>query len=546
MSPQAASETYLPFPLSRQAAERPEGIAVEVSGTACTYAELHAVVASLASSLRALGVSSGDRVAVLLPDDLRMVMALHAVAGLGAVLVPLNRRLTADELTWQLEWIQPKLLITHAGSPLSLHASTSTPIPHSLRRVVLQAEGDRASYLVRNDGTSTRVSIADGLSLLGEGADPLLPRLDLASPQCILFTSGTSGRPKGAVLTVGNLLWSALGSALRLGIAPGDRWLAPMPLFHVGGLSVLWRSALAGGTALLPNAPFDARAIAQSLSQDQVHRISLVPTMLQRLLEAWGDHPAPPHLRTVLLGGGPIPPDLLARARSLGFPIAPTYGLTEAASQVATAAPATGDHATTDRAPSGAPPLPFTELRIIDDEGRVLPPSVTGQIILRGPTVMAGYWRDEESTRSTLSDGWLHTGDLGWLDDLGHLHVGGRREDLIVSGGENIYPAEIEAVLLRHPAIADCCVLPDPDPHWGQRPLAVLVPTASPPPQIQAPTATHPLPPDLDAFLRHHLASYKLPHRYLLSPPLPRTPSGKLQRAALRHSLPTPPDQPPA
>jgi O-succinylbenzoic acid--CoA ligase len=306
----------------------------------------------------------------------------------------------------------------------------------------------------------------------------------------------------------------------------------------VGGLALLLRSALNGSTAVLPGR-FDAAEIARSLEEDGITMVSMVPTMLARLLELRGDRPAPPALRVLLLGGGPIPEPLLERALALGYPVARTYGLSEAASQVATAAPA-------DTRP-GAPPLPFVELRIADAAGDILASGEAGEIQVRGPMVMAGYWRAPEATATALRGGWLHTGDIGFLDAAGRLHVSGRRADLIVSGGENVYPAEVEAALLRHPAVAECCVLGLPDEVWGQRVVAVVVARtpemgegeasarSGEDPAIEASSedSTAALAANLDAFLRERLAAYKLPRGYTFLSELPRTASGKVRREAL-------------
>ena len=516
---------WLPLPLPRQALDRPGHPALEVHGRAIGYGELLDYSDRLARQLAGQGVGAGDRLALLLPDGLRFAAMLHAAARLEAVLVPLNTRLSDAELAWQLADAQPGVLIVECAWRQRVSGG-SAPVYE------LPAPEPELPPLGQAAGAIEPPGI-EGLPLAP--ASSLLDRVPLASPQAILYTSGTSGRPKGAVLSFGNLLWSALGSSLRLGTNAADRWLAPLPLFHVGGMSVLWRSALAGSTALLPGR-FDAERLAEALERDRVSLVSLVPTMLSRILDRWGDRPAPAGLRAVLLGGGPIPPDLLEQAARTGFPIAVTYGLTEAASQVATSPPLAGEGAL-----AAAAPLPFTELRIVGPDGRDLAPGRPGEILVRGPTVMSGYWRDPEASAAALAGGWLHSGDLGWLDDRGRLQVGGRRDDLIVSGGENIYPAEVEAALLRHPLLAECCVLGEPDPDWGQRALAVIVlqPAAGEPPSPQAVEAT------LTAFLRTQLAGYKLPRRYILAPSLPRTAAGKLQRSRLAQAIaPMSPDAP--
>jgi O-succinylbenzoic acid--CoA ligase len=303
-----------------------------------------------------------------------------------------------------------------------------------------------------------------------------------------MYTSGTTAGPKPVPLTYGNWLSAALGSAVALGLDHQERWLCPMPLAHVGGLSIVLRSAVYGTTAVLAER-FDATAVAATLSDpgESITLVSLVATMLERLLDA--DLREPPSLRWALLGGGPIPSRLLARARRVGVPVAPTYGMTEACSQIATF----------------GWPLPGTELGISGD----------GEVLVRGSTVSA----------SALSaDGWLHTGDLGSLDGRGRLSLSGRRSELIVSGGENVAPLEVEEALRSHPAVGDAGVFGRPDPAWGEAVVAAIV-------------VRDGVPVD-EADLRRHcaarLAGFKVPKAFEIVERLPRTASGKLLRRELR------------
>jgi O-succinylbenzoic acid--CoA ligase len=288
-----------------------------------------------------------------------------------------------------------------------------------------------------------------------------------------------------------------------------------MPLFHVGGLSILLRAAL-GALPVVVHERFDPEAASHALDTEEITLVSLVPTMLERLLDVRGKRPAPPRLRCVLLGGGPAPRALVERAAELGFPLAPTYGLTEAASQVATLRP-TG---AADPMRDGLEPLPGTELRILAEQGRSAGPGEPGEILVRGPTVMRGYANRPDETRRVLRDGWLHTGDLGHLDTRGRLFVLDRRRDLIVSGGENVYPAEVEAALLEHPDVLEAGVAGVADAAFGRRPAAWLVLRPG------RTLATR----ELERFCRQRLAGYKVPVRYLCVETLPRNAAGKLLR----------------
>ena len=289
-----------------------------------------------------------------------------------------------------------------------------------------------------------------------------------------------------------------------------------MPLFHVGGLSILVRSILYGGPVrLLPR--FDAAAVSDALDAGDVAGVSLVPTMLARLLEYRADRRAPPGLEVLLLGGAAAAPALLERARQLGYPACSTYGLTEATSQVATVRPGNA----TATAPSMLP-LQGTEVRVVAEE-RDAATGEPGEILVRGPTVMSGYLEDPEATSRAIRDGWLRTGDVGFLDAGGGLHVLDRRDDLIVSGGENVYPAEVEAVLLEHATVADAGVAGVPDADLGARVAAWIV--------VRDGTAADAA--ALSAHCRAHLAGFKQPREFRFVGSLPRTVAGKLLRRRL-------------
>ena len=364
------------------AAKHPDRIAIEGLERSLTYAEL-----SQGGDRSRGRVQGAERVALALPAGEDFVIALHACLLAGAAAVPIDLRLSEAERDQRL-----------AGADVVV----SEPLAPTPERGVSVVAGDPAV--------------------------------------AVMHTSGTTAAPKPVVLTHGNFLASALGSAVALGLDPAERWLCPMPLTHVGGLSIPIRSAIYATTAVL-HGRFDTEAVLAEL-MDPARRItlvSLVPTMLARLLDAGLQRP--PTLRWALLGGGPIAPALLERAAPAGVPVAPTYGMTEACSQIATF----------------GWPLPGVELRS---------PRRTARCSSAGPIVSAGAVAD---------DGWLHTGDLGRFDERGRLEIIGRKSDTIVTGGENVAPAEVEAVLLEHPAVADAAVHPRPDPEWGEAVVATVV-----------------------------------------------------------------------
>jgi O-succinylbenzoic acid--CoA ligase len=332
---------------------------------------------------------------------------------------------------------------------------------------------------------------------------PLDPWVDAPTPaveagpevRTVIFTSGTTGRPKAVGLTAANHEASALASAWNLGVAPDDRWLCCLPLWHVGGLAILVRSAVYGTTAVVHDG-FDAERVREELESGEVTLVSLVATMLRRLIDAgmreW------PGLRAALVGGGPVPRDLLEWAAESGFPLLQTYGMTETCSQVATL-PAAEALAKTG---SAGRPLPGVELRIGED----------GEILVRGPMVAPGTVGD---------DGWLHTADRGRIDDEGFLYVEGRLDDVILSGGENVAAAAVEEALLAHPAVADAGVAGVPDPEWGQAVTAYVVVTDD--------VADD----DLAAHCRERLARHEVPKRFVRRDALPRNAAGKLLRSRL-------------
>ena len=435
--------------LSQRAQTCPDRCALIADGTAMTYAELEREATATARRLAARGARRGATVAVMLPAGLQYVVLLHALMKLGAVVYPVNTRLTEPEIKAELTRVQP--LLTVNGSP---------------------------------DLGMTEADL------------PLLGEHDLDALHCRILTSGTSGGPRPVGLTYGNHLWSAVGSAFNLGVEPTDRWLCCLPLFHVGGLSIVMRSVIYG-TAAVVHDGFDVDRIASSLEGDGVTVISVVATQLARLLEAGVDLLP---LRAVLVGGGPVPSELLEEAIGRGATVVQTYGLTEAASQVTTLSPADAER----KVGSSGRPLLTTHLRIQD-----------GEILVQGPTVAPGA-ADE--------DGWLHTGDLGRIDEDGFLYVTGRSGEMIVTGGENVHPDEVEQVLLRHPAVAEAAVVGRADPEWQEAVTAVVVL------RRHARAGAD----DLRSHCASELAGYKVPKVFEFVAELPRTGSGKVMRGALR------------
>ncbi|HEY5976755.1 MAG TPA: o-succinylbenzoate--CoA ligase [Solirubrobacterales bacterium] len=356
------------------------------------------------------------------------------------------------------------------------------------------SESEHAAIIAAEEAS---VDLVDPGQLTQNEADlPLLGEHDMDDIACRVLTSGSSGAPHPVGLTYGNFLWSAVGSAFNIGVDPADRWLCCLPLSHISGLGIVMRSVIYGTTAVVHDG-FETDRVAAALADDDISLLSLVTTTLVRLLDAGADLSGP---RAILVGGGPVPEEPLEEAIGRGATVVQTYGLTEACSQVTTLAPADAKR----KLGSAGRPLLTTHLRIKD-----------GEILVQGPTVAPDRIDD---------DGWLHTGDLGRIDEEGFLYVEDRMDDLIVSGGENVVPAEVEQVLMRHPEVADAAVVGRDDPEWQQAVTAIVV--------LEDGSSTTP-----DELRRHcaeSLAGFKVPKRVELAAALPRTPSGKLMRRALR------------
>jgi O-succinylbenzoic acid--CoA ligase len=458
--------------LARAAAARPGHTAVHTPTESCSYAELLEAAHAGAEELADRGACAGKRIAIALPGGLGFAKALHACFALGAVAVPLDTRLTARE----------RALLADGAAVL-----VDEP---------LRAEAGRRRRL----------------AAASSGRD----EHELSATAVVLHTSGTSASPRPIELTYGNLLWSALGSAVALDLDPRERWLCALPVSHVAGLAILVRSAIYATTAVV-HERFETDRVLHALRAHEITLVSLVATTLERLLDAGLTQPR--HLRCALTGGGPVPAALRERARDAEVPVALTYGLTEACSQVTTTPRALLER----EGPVPGPPLFCVRTRIGAPAPDADPAAEgahaqrsAGEILVAGPTVAPG---------ARGPDGWLHTGDLGFLDERGRLHVAGRQADTIISGGENVAPAEVEAVLEAHPDVLEAAVVGRADPRWGEAVTAIVVPQPGRAPSGDA----------LRAHCAGSLAPFKVPRQIVLCDrPLPRARSGKLLRRKLR------------
>lgn len=436
-------------------------------------------------------LTPSDKVGILMANGLPFVGSLLALMRMGLISVPLNARLTKPELRWQVKNADCQLVLCDPST-------------------IAQADGLGVDVLELR-----QQRFIEPPSEYNEYG-----WMNLDDDFTIVHTSGTSGRPKATVLSYGNIYHSALASARTLGTLPDDRWLCVLPIYHVGGLSIILRSLIYGtAVELLP--AFDVNEVNRVLSENPISIVSLVPTMLQRLLVA-KIRPWNPHLRLILLGGEAAQPSLIKRCLAEDIPVAASYGLSEASSQVATALP----RQLRDKSGTVGKPLPFTQVRIADEGGRKLEADAPGEVLVKGATIMRGYHGDAAATDRALRDGWLHTGDIGYLDADGDLFILQRRSDLIISGGENIYPAEVEATLRLHPALDNALVFALPDEQWGQR-VAALV-------QLKKGKTVEAN--ELIDFARQRLARYKVPREFAFAK-LPSSASGKVIRSAAQQAF---------
>ena len=508
--------SMLPDWLTRCAENAPDALAVRCGLIDWSFNELAQQAIAVARQLATPGIGVGSRVALLAANGLAYVACVHALTHLGAILIPLNTRLTDEELRWQLKDVRADLLLSDSG--LEARAREIVAGLDNLSYAVLRTLAPAA------DSASIVLYSAQGESYQATEV-PARDLIDLNATQVIMYTSGTTGRPKGVLITYGMQWWNAIGSALNLGHQPGDRWLACLPLFHIGGLAILMRSVIYGISVIL-HEKFDAGAVNRSISQDKVTIISVVAVMLQRMLSVLEEEStltsAFASLRCVLLGGGPAPLPLLEKSARLALPVVQTYGLTESCSQAVTLAPS---DALRKPGSAGRPLLPV-QLQI-RQENTPQPANAPGIIYLKGPSITPGYANRPDATAEAFSDGWFSTGDVGYLVSEGYLYVLDRRSDLIVSGGENIYPAEVESVLMAYPDVVEAGVCGRADAQWGQVPVAFL----------KIYPGRHVSSPAILAHCAQYLAKYKVPRNIYFVEELPRNSSGKLLRRELRHLL---------
>jgi fatty-acyl-CoA synthase len=488
--------------IERHAAFTPAKVAIHFEDLTLSYADLAERAWRLAAGLRReLAIRRGDRVAWLGLNHPDCLVLLFACARLGAILVPLNWRLAPAEHRAILTDAEPKALLCQAG----------------LREQIEELRP--ACRLIACDFTGEGWAALD--DLLQAGARSVALEGSAADAVLIVYTSGTTGRPKGAVLTQDALLWNAVNSAHMHDLTSADHVLTVLPLFHVGGLNIQTLPALHAGASVALHRRFEPGATLEAIALRRPTLTVLVPATMRALI----DHPAwlradLSSLRLVVTGSQNVPPELIEGFHARGVPVAQVYGTTETAP---IAVYQRRDDARRSPGATGKPAL-HCDLRIVDEEGSEVPAGERGEVLIRGPNVMSHYWRNPEASAAALRDGWFHTGDTGHLDRHGDLWIDARKDDLIKSGGERIYPAELEGLLRQVPGVAEVAIVGRPDRTWGEVPVAVVVPAGPERPTLTA----------LVAALEGRVARFKHPRDVVLVDDLPKSALGKVLRYELR------------
>ncbi len=497
--------------IGRRASLTPRRKALTFEGTTWTYAEFLDRIDRFATVLADGGVGVGDRVAYLGLNHPNFFVTLFATVRLGATFVPLNFRLTGPELSF---------IVGDSGA--------RTIVVDDAHRAVIDAIRDDLPC----DRYLSSEAAADGWPAMDAALADAAPLADPASVAAgdvavIMYTSGTTGRPKGAMLTHGNIAWNNVNALHAIDMAGDEIGLVVAPLFHIGGLNVTTMLVWQKGGEIVLHRSFDPAETIRAIEEHGITNLFGVPAMFLFMSQMPGFESADfSSARVFVVGGAPCPEPLTKLYLSKGVPFAQGYGLTETAPMCSFLLP---PDALAKVGSAGQAPM-YTEVRCVDEENRPVAAHQTGEICIKGPNVMAGYWNRPDATADAIdTEGWFHSGDIGYFDEEGFLYVVDRVKDMVISGGENVYPAEVESVLQGHEAIADVAVIGLPDDRWGEAVTAVVVPAAGAAPTLE----------ELRTFAGEQLARYKLPSRLHVVDELPRNPAGKILKFELRERFDT-------
>jgi long-chain acyl-CoA synthetase len=485
--------------LERAARHFPDSLAMLFEGQGTSFSDLRNAVQRVAAGLTAVGVQPGDRVALLLPNARGFVIAYQACQWIGAITVSVNVMLTTEELRYLLEDSGARFVFTTEMLWPALASLVE------LRNVVIC------------DGS---VPGAASLDTFGRG-QPLAPVAyrEPDDPAAILYTSGTTGKQKGATLSVGNVVSNTEATRQYLRVDPRDRLLLFLPLFHVFGQNFIMNSAFAGGATLVLHRRFDREQILESVLRDRVSMFFAVPTIYIMLLDAGVPPEALAGIRYFFSAAATMPVEVALRwKQTFGQPIYEGYGLSE------TSPFASYNHEWHHRPGSVGTAIANVELRIVDPEDREVERGTWGEICIKGPNVMLGYWNRREETAEALRGGWFHTGDIGYMDEDGFVFIVDRTKDMINAAGFKVWPREVEEVLYQHPAVGECAVYGVLDAVKGEVPMAAVVVAAG----------ARVTPEELENFCRERLATYKIPRSFDLVTSLPKNATGKILKRVLR------------
>ena len=498
----------------------PDRVAIIFEVNRNTFSQLGERVDRLASALSALGVKKGDRVAMLQVNCNQFVEAYFAAAKLGAIYVPLNFRVKGDELTYMLNSSESGTLLI-GERYIDLVNSLRTNLS-SVRHFI--------SIESRRDGM-----LAYEEMIASSPADEVITEIDDDDTTILMYTAGTTGQPKGVMLSHNSFAVYVLENVTPADPELEERNILTVPLYHVAGIQAMM-AAIYGGRTLIMERQFEAKEWMELAESEKANRAMMVPTMLKQLMDhpEFGEHDLS-SLKVITYGAAPMPFEVIKKALDVfpGISFINAFGQTETASTITTLGPE--DHVISGteeerekklrRLSSIGRPMSDVEMKIVGEDGQELPVGQVGEIVARGPRVMTGYWKDEEKTKKTIDkDGWVHTGDMGYMDEDGYFYLAGRATDMIIRGGENISPEEVEAVLLTHPKVDEAAVIGVPDEEWGEQPKVIVVLK-----QGEPATAG-----EIMEYCRERLASFKRPRSVVFVDELPRNQMGKVLKRVLR------------
>ncbi len=498
--------------IKKRADLHPDKTAIIFQDEQISYRKLSERSCSAANSLLSGGVRKGDRVAVLLLNCPEFIELYFACSMIGAIFVPLNFRLTARELEYQLRDSSPRFLF---------FSRSLEEVVHSLKELLVGVE---LRYIGVGEGDTGDNQAYDAF-MEGSSTDEPASEVGLEDPQVIMYTSGTTGAPKGALMSHRKTYWNTFNAELYFDMSHKDVMLIPMPLFHSGGLNVGMVPTLYKGATAILHGSFDPEKCCADIERYKVTMFGGVPTMFNMILRGgYLEKYNLGSLRLLAAGGETVPLTLIQEYQKLGIPFIQLFGQTET-SIICSLSEADSVR----KVGSIGRPVFHIEAKIVNEQGEEAGPGEVGEIILSGPTLMNGYWNRPGATAETIRDGWLHTGDLAYRDEEGFLYFADRKKDMFISGGENVYPAEVENVLSSHPDIVEVAVVGVPDKTWGQVGQACIVPVEGRSISLE----------DMVTFCSDRLARYKIPKKVVSVKDMPRTASGKIRKHLLVSQKPS-------